>query len=195
MTVAGHRSANGSRSRRMPFVPWTRKHKVLAALASALVIAAVAVTAVMVSSSRASVPHSPGGAHSAPPAGPVSYSVTKGSKWLTGPAAKLLDNVNADLSKVTIDDQAGTHGAAEAAAARLVKAARAALSGPMPPVDANVYQAALNNLKTGGSDVASGNFSAATRLLNAGEIGITKVTSAADLPVPVKTVPVPEPNG
>jgi hypothetical protein len=195
MTATGHR-ANGSRSRRMPPVPWAGKHKVLAALVSALVIAAVAVTVAMVSSSsRASVPHSPGGAHSAPPAGPVSYSVTKGSKWLTGPAAKLLDNVNADLSKVTTDDQAGKHGAAEAAAARLVKAARAALRGPMPPVDANVYQAALNDLKTGGADVASGNFSTATRLLNAGEIGITKVTSAADLPVPVKTATVPEPNG
>lgn len=195
MAVTGHR-ANGSRSRRMPPVPWAGQHKVLAALASALVVAAVAVTAVMLSSSsRASVPHSPGGAHSAPPAGPVSYSVTKGSKWLTGPAAKLLDNVNADLSKVTIDDQAGKHGAAEAAAARLVKAARAALSGPMPPVDANVYQAALDDLKAGGTDVASGNFGTATRLLNAGEIGITKVTAESDLPVPVKTATVPEPNG
>lgn len=177
-------------------MPWAAKHKMLAALASALVIAAIAIVAVMVSGgSRANVPHSPGGAHSAPPAGPVSYSNTKGSKWLSGASAKLLDNVNADLSKITIDEQAGRHGAAEAAAARLVKAAGAALSGPMPPVDANVYQAALNDLKTGGADVASGNFSTATRLLNAGEIGITKVTSAADLPVPVKTAPVPEPNG
>ena len=103
--------------------------------------------------------------------------------------------MNADLSKVTIDDQAGKHGAAEAAAARLVKAARAALSGPMPPVDANVYQAALDDLKAGGTDVASGNFGTATRLLNAGEIGITKVTAESDLPVPVKTATVPEPNG
>ena len=60
MAVTGHRGANGSRSRRMPPVPWAGQHKVLAALASALVVAAVAgVTAVMLSSSsRASVPRS-----------------------------------------------------------------------------------------------------------------------------------------
>jgi hypothetical protein len=175
---------------------WAQRHKVLTALASALVVAAGIVAAVMVSSGgTASVPHSPGGAHSAPPASPVSYSRTRGSKWLTGRAAKLLDAVNADLGKVTIDVQAGKHAAAEAVGARLVRAARAALSGRMPPVDANVYKAALNDLKTGGTEVASGNFSTATRLLTAGEIGITKVISEADLPVPVKTAPVPEPNG
>jgi hypothetical protein len=122
--------------------------------------------------------------------------VTKGSKWITGPGGKLLDVVNADVGRVSAAGRAGDRAAARAAGGQLAADARAALAGPVPPVDAAAYRSALHDLVTAGSYTASGNFRKASPLLAAGESGITKVTAAADLPDPAHApAAVTEPNG
>lgn len=119
---------------------------------------------------------------------------TKGSSWLDGSGAPLLSAVTVDLGKVTSAEQAGNRSMAESAGAGLASAARAALAGPMPQVDAKVYRSALKKLEKAGSYVASGQFGDAASLLRKGEAGLLKVTAAADAPVPVKTPAIPEPN-
>ena len=115
----------------------------------------------------------------APPA------ATSGARWLTGPAGKLLTTLNADIGRLGAAQQAGDHRGAASAAARLAAAARRALRGPPPPADAGVYRSALSDFERAGTDIASRKYSEASRLIAAGNVGITKVTSAAnnlDLP-------------
>ena len=124
-------------------------------------------------------------------------TVTRGSEWLSGPQSKQLTVVNADVAKVMAAERAGGHSpAAKAAGARLAADARAALSGPTPPVAAAVYRAALQRLEAAGSAAASGQYGKkAAHLLSAGEAGLMKVTAAADVPVKAKTPAITEPNG
>jgi hypothetical protein len=104
--------------------------------------------------------------------------------------------VNADVGRVSAAGRAGDRAAARAAGGQLAADARAALAGPVPPVDAAAYRSALHDLVTAGSYTASGNFRKASPLLAAGESGITKVTAAADLPDPAHApAAVTEPNG
>jgi hypothetical protein len=98
------------------------------------------------------------------------------------------------VGKVSAAERAGRPSAAKAAGTQLAAAAEAALKGPMPPVDAAAYQSALKRLEAAGRYVASGKSGKATKLLNTGEIGIMKVTAAADAAVAVKTPTVPEPG-
>ena len=50
----------------------------------------------------------------------------------------------------------------------------------VPPVAARVYKSALIDLERAGTSTASGNFSKAGPLLNAGEAKITKVTAVVN---------------
>jgi hypothetical protein len=122
-------------------------------------------------------------------------TVTKGSKWLASSDAKSLTTVSADLGQVLAAEHADNHGAAKTAGARLAADAGSALNGTMPPMDAAAYRSALTDLQRAGVLVAGGHFGRAALLLDAGQAGIMRVTSAADQPVPVKTAAVPEPAG
>jgi hypothetical protein len=169
---------------------WIRTHRALAALVPVVVAGVAIVTAVVFGAGHPA--GRPAGSASAPPL--VASAVTRGSKWLGGSDAKSLTAVNADLGRVSAAVMAGKQGTARTAGARLAADAAAALGGPMPPVDAGVYRSALTDLEAAGRYAASGETGKALRLLKAGQAGIMKVTAAADMPVPVKTPAVPEPN-
>jgi hypothetical protein len=124
-------------------------------------------------------------ARGAAPTAPAEAAVTQGAKWMTGSSGKLLAVVNADLGRLSTADRTGQRSAARAAGTQLASDARAALSGPMPPVDVTVYQSALNDFERAGAQVARGEFSKATPLLNAGGVGITTVTAEVNVPAPV----------
>jgi hypothetical protein len=188
------RSSRPRRSHQPPGGAWPRKNKVLAWVLSGLVVVVLAgVIAALSAGSPDSAGHPATGTASAAPEADL---VTKGSKWITGPGGKLLDAVNADVGRVSAAERAGDRAAARAAGGQLAADARAALAGPVPPVDAAAYQSALHDLVTSGSYTASGNFRKASPLLAAGESGITKVTAAADLPDPAHApAAVSEPNG
>jgi hypothetical protein len=198
MTQRGGGPARDSRPRQSrqshqsPGGAWPRKNKVLAWVLSGLVVVVLAgVIAALAAGGRPTA---------RPAGGPTTAAdaavVTKGSKWITGRGGKLLDAVNADVGRVSAAGRAGDRAAARAAGGQLGADARAALAGPVPPVDAAAYRSALHDLVTSGSYTASGNFRKASPLLAAGESGITKVTAAADLPDPAHApAAVTEPNG
>jgi hypothetical protein len=106
--------------------------------------------------------------------------LAKDGKWLTGPAGKLLSTVNADLGRLTKAQLAGEHNAAKSAGTRLAVAAKAALGGPMPPVDAALYRVALTDLGKAGTNAAAGNFTAAKSPQTAGTAVLAMVTAATD---------------
>jgi hypothetical protein len=193
MKRPGNRSARSHRSEGSPppVLLWARSHKLLAVLVPAVLIAVVVVPLITLSGGGKTT--SAGSAKAKLPA--IAATVTRGSKWLSGPGAKLLDAVNADLGKVSAAEQAGKQGAAQAAGKQLVTAAGAALAGPMPPVAARAYRSALKDLRAAGQAAANGRSGKAVRLLNAGQAGIMQVTAAVDGPVPLKTPAIPEPNG
>jgi hypothetical protein len=176
-----------------PAVTWVRRHKALAALLPALVLAA----AIGISLGTRGPGH-PG--HRAAAAAPVRVpelaASTKGAKWLTGPAGRLLQAVTGDLGRLTAGETAGRPAAARTAGAQLATAARAALSGPMPPADARKYRSALKELERASMYIASGKFRTANTILNRGDSDIAKVTSAVNRPAKVRyPAAVTEPNG
>ena len=163
-----------------------RRNKVLATLIPALLAVLVAgvLVAVMVGAG--------GGKTASRPSAPALPAVTKGAKWMTGPAGKFLAAVNIDLGKLSAAQRAGQHDVAKSAGAQLAADVQTALGGPMPPVDATIYRAGLNDLGKAGTQISSGNSSPAGALLAAGNGDITKVTAAANPPAPVQ---VSEPQG
>jgi hypothetical protein len=155
---------------------WIRRHRIAAVLALVLVAAAAGITAGITAGG-----HGPGPrAHAAAPPLPAEAATTRGAKWLTRRAGRLLQAVNTDVGRLSATDRAGSRAAAEAAGTRLAAAARAARRGPMPPVDAKLYRSALNDLRKSGSYAARGEFVKSRARLSSGEIGITKVTAAVD---------------
>jgi hypothetical protein len=126
---------------------------------------------------------------------PREAAVTKGAKWIAGSSGQLLAVVNADLGRLSSAVRAGRRSAARAAGTQLDSDARAALSAPMPPVEATVYRSALKDFERAGAYTASGEFSQATPLLNAGGIGIAKVTDEVNVAAPVNPpAPGSDPN-
>jgi hypothetical protein len=163
-------------SRRLLRNSWTRRRKLLAALlpALALVLAIVATVAVSSGGGTTSASHPVGGTV------PIlqTAAVTKGARWLDGSDGKALEAVNADLGRLSTAGRAGNRDAARIAGAQLAAAAKAALSGPMPPVDARGYQSALKDYERAGTYTARGDSRKAAPLLTAGTGEMTKVTAA-----------------
>jgi hypothetical protein len=120
-----------------------------------------------------------------PPTGPSAgelAATTKGSGWFAGSGGKRLDAVNADVGTLNKAAAAGNHAAVRTAGAELAHAARAALNGKMPPVDAGTYAAALDGFERAGNDAVLGAVAAALSAENVSELYIAKVTSALDEP-------------
>jgi len=184
-----------SGSRWPPWLSWAWRDRARTALLPALLIVVVTGVVVAVTSGggKTSASHPAGGAASF--SAPREAAVTRGAKWITGPSGKLLAVVNADLGRLAAAGRAGQRSAARAAGTQLAADAKAALSGPMPPVDATVYQSALKDFERAGAQVASGEFGKAIPLLHAGGIGITQVTAEVNVPAPVNPpAPGSDPN-
>jgi hypothetical protein len=189
MTQPRSRSLHGSAS---PRARWARRHKAAAALLPALVLVLAIGITVRTLGARHPAGRPPG--HAA--AAPELAAATRGAKWVTGPAGQLLQTVNADLGRLAAGERAGRRDVAQSASSRLAAASRAALNGPMPPVDAKIYRSALKGFKRAGIYITHGKFSKADILLNTGDSDIAKVTSAANHPAKVShRDAVKEPNG
>ena len=174
----------GRRPSPSPHASWARRHRPLAGLAAALIVAtAIAATVIVSNSGR-------GGGSSARPGQPLSSTapapqaatVTGGARWLTGRAGKLLAAVNSDLGTLSAAERAGRHDAAKQAGRQLAADARAALSGPMPPVRAGDYRSALAELQRAGAYAAGGDAGRATPLLMTGGLHIARVAAALNTP-------------
>lgn len=152
----------------------------MAALSAALIL--VLAIGITVAALGARHPAAPGGAATAPEIA----AATGGARWVTGPAGKLLQAVNADLGRLAADQRAGRRGVAQRAGSQLAAAAGAALSGPMPPADAKIYRSALKGFERASMYINDGKFSKASTLLNAGDNDIVKVTSKANHPAEVR---------
>lgn len=193
MTGRAGRPARHRGSRRMPrrrraprvswtsWMPWVREHTLLAALVPALLVV-VAVAIVVATSLGGKPAHT---SHSSTASVQSAVAVTKGDRWVTGSAGKLLAAMNTDIGKLSAAQRAGQRDTTKAAGTRLASAARTALAGPMPPEAAKLYRSALSDLESAGTMSASGNFSKARPLLNAGEVKITKVTAMVNRTAPV----------
>jgi hypothetical protein len=192
-----------------PRSSWAGEHKGVIVLLSAvllvLAIGIVVTTAIWPARSPAGQAVAPAGDAAGGPAGsaggtggaaggtgggagatPATAVVTSGDKWLTGPAGQLLRAVSADLGRLSTAERAGKPGAARIAGTHLAADAKTALTGPIPPVDAQIYRSALKDFKTASMYAMSGKFRKANILLNAGDSDIAKVTSALNPPVAVK---------
>jgi hypothetical protein len=197
-------------------VSWARTHRLLATLVPVLVIVLV-VGAVIVSSgggqkgnaadgndNSANVSGTAGGGAGSSGTGsgkgsarttgvghqvhaPEQPAVTKGEKWIVGPAGKLLTAVNTDVGKISAAQRAGDESAAKNLGPLLSADAKAALDGPMPPVRAAVYRVALEDFEQIGQDTTSGNFSKTSSLLTAANVDIMSVTTAANQTAPVNS--------
>jgi hypothetical protein len=174
--------ATGPGTRQRPGGSWVRRNKVLATLIPVLLAALVAGVVAGVG----------GGKTASRPSAAALPAVTKGAKWVTGPAGQLLAAVDVDLGKLSAAQRARQSGAAKSAGAQLAADVRTALGGPMPPVDAAIYRAGLNDVGKAGTQISSGNPGPAGALLAAGNGDITEVTAAANPPAPVQ---VSEPQG
>lgn len=165
-----------------------RRHKIFSALLPALaLVLAVGITVSILSDS-----HPVRGTTSPPQVA----AVTRGARWLSGPAGQLLKAVNADLGRLSTGERSGKPGIAKTAGTRLAMDAKAALNGPLPPVDAKIYRSALKDLERAGTYAANGVFSKSNTLLNAGDSDITKVTSSVNPPATANpSAAVIEPNG
>lgn len=160
----------------IPGMDWIRRNRLAAAIiAGAIALIVVAVIVIATASSSAS--H---GAH--PVKAPAKAPATKGTKWVDGAANTNLNAVNAGVIALTDAQAKHDLAAGKAAGTTLAVAARRALDGAMPPVDAGVYRAALGHLLRAGVLAADGKLAAATPLINDGIAGLTTVTSAADAP-------------
>jgi len=170
-----------------------RGPRALVGLLAGLAVALVA--AVAVGLGGAGHPARTGAA--APGTAPVPGSGTRAARWLGGPAGKLLSAVNADLGRLTVAERSGKPGPARLAGLRLTADAKAALRGPVPPLSARLYRAALAELERAGRSAAAGRLRAADASLRAGESTITKATAVANSPAApgVPAGPVSEPAG
>jgi hypothetical protein len=162
------------------------RHKPATVVTSVLILAVAAGVTIAIAGPGGG----PGGATTASasrlfPADPPQPAVTKGARWLKGPAGTLLGAVNVDVGRINVDHQARNASAARRDGARLVTDAAAALRGPMPPVDAILYRSALRDFQQAGTDTASGNFSAASVLVGPASVRIATVTSAVNPASPV----------
>jgi len=180
-----------------PVITWARGHLIPVAAAAVLAVGAVIGIVVFATGGGEPASFSSHTVGSKAAGAQAATTVTKGSQWLGSPQARRLTVVNADVARVMAAQQRGHRGpAARAAGARLAADARAALAGPMPPVAAAVYRAALQRLEAAGSAAAKGQFGKKTaHLLSAGEAGLMRVTAAADMPVPAKNPVIPQPGG
>lgn len=176
MTASLEQPVSWPGTRRWPDGSWVRRNKFLATLIPVLLAVLVA-GAVAGAGGRKSA-----GRRSAS----VLPAVTRGARWMTGPAGRLLAAVNIDLGKLSAARRAGQHDAAKSAGALLAADARTALGGPMPPVDATIYRAGLNDLGKAGTQISSGNSSPAGALLAAGNGDILTVTAAVNPPAPAQ---------
>ena len=184
------RAPAASRSR--VWVSWSRWQKALAVLVPVIVAGVVAGVIVNASGGAKIAVIGP----SPTPTVVREAAVTKGQKWVAGRANKLLAAINADLSKLSAAERAGSASAARAAAAKLAADAKAALAGPMPPARAKAYRSALKDLKKAGTDIADGDLEKARRLVATGTTIITMVTAAVNVPAPVNPPPaVNDQNG
>jgi hypothetical protein len=118
---------------------------------------------------------------------PAQPAVTKGEKWLTGPAGQLLSTLNTDAGKISADQRAGMGSAGKSLGALLAADAKAALDGPMPPVRAAVYRTALEDFEQIGDDAVSGNSSKSGSLLTTANLDLMSVTTAANATAPVNS--------
>jgi hypothetical protein len=187
---------------------WARAQMLIVLVAPAVLIAVVAVGVVIVSgttggkgttgarsaagSGLSRSVSAPAGTRALTGAGahvtaPPQKAVTRGAKWVAGPAGKLIASVDADLGRISADERAGKNNAARGIGGQLTTDARAAERGPMPPVDAAAYRAALKDFELIGTDTARGDFRAASSLLTAATVGIMTVTAAADSAPPVNS--------
>ena len=182
MTAPMEQWASRPGTRRWPGGSWVRRNKVLVTLIPVLLAGLVAGVVAGVG----------GGKTASRPSAPALPAVTKGAKWMTGSAGKLLAAVNIDLGKLSAAQRARQHDAAKSAGAQLAADVKVALGGPMPPVDATIYRAGLNDLGKAGTQISSGNSSRSGALLAAANADITKVTAAANPPASVQ---VREPQG
>jgi hypothetical protein len=171
---------------------WARTHKPATVVLSVLVLAVAAGVAVAAwgSGGGGTAAKAPFSGSATPGAGaaatePPQPAVTKGAKWLTGPAGKLLDTVTADVGRINADQRAGKARAARVEGTRLAADALAALRGPMPPVDGSLYRSALRDFEQAGTDTASGKFGAAGALVAPASLRIATVTAAANPAQPV----------
>jgi hypothetical protein len=199
---------------RTSWLAWARTHKLLAILVPVLVIVLAAGAAIastsggstasgqggagansgtvdIGSASSSPAPTTSGSSHKAGTADagkPVTVATqpatTSGEKWVTGPASRLLGAVNTDVGKISADLQAGKDSAAQKLGALLTADAKAALDGPMPPVDSTVYRAALEDFEQVGTDTTSGDFSKTSPLLTTANVDVMSVTAAANLSAP-----------
>ena len=185
MSTPGHRKTKSHRPRRgtrasWAGASWARSPRVLAAgVAVLLVVLGVGIFAAVSGGGK-----SAGGGHPAGPATPREAAVTRGGKWLTGRATKLLATVNADQVQLNTAERARRHQAAQSAGAQLARDARAALSGPTPPSHARLYTSGLKDLERAGSDAANADFSKVARLLLVGNGEIAKVVATLNYPAP-----------
>jgi hypothetical protein len=173
-----------------PAPPMRRARRQLILIALLLGLVAVLAIGITLSSHSASPPA--GGTAAAP----REAAITRGARWLTGPAGQLLEAVNADVGRIRASQRAGRRDVTTMTGAHLATDAKAALSGPMPPADAKIYRSALEDFERAGTSAASGRFGNANNLLNAGDSDITKVTAAVNPPAAVNfPAAVNEPNG
>jgi hypothetical protein len=177
---------------------WLRSHRLAGAIAAVVVVACV-VAAVLIAGgggggssparqaalkaeSRLNATRLAG---KLPPTGPSAGELaarTKGSGWFAGSGGRRLAAVNADVGALNKAAVAGNQAAVRRAGTELAQAARAALNGKMPPVDAGSYVAALDGFERAGNDAAAGAVAAAQSAENVSELYIAKVTSALDEP-------------
>jgi len=174
------RPAGSPPSAPSPRTSWVRGHLALTGLVAALAVAvAVAVTVVITTSGGGDSPAAaPGHPLSSTAPAPQPLVTPSGAKWLTGPAGKLLATVGTDVGTLSTAERAGHHHAAILAGRKLAGDARAAIKGPMPPVGARDYRAALAALQRAGAYAANGEAGKAAPLLQLGGLHITRVTAA-----------------
>lgn len=191
MGTPGHRLTKSRRSRPWARASWARLPRLLAAGAAVLlVVLGVGIFAAVSGGAKTGA-----GGHPAGTASPREAAVTRGGKWLTGRAAKLLATVNADQGQLNTAERAGRHHAAQSAGAQLARDARAALGGPTPPAHAKLYTSGLRDLERAGSDAANADFSKVARLLLVGNSEIAKVVATLNYPAPAsQPAAVNDPN-
>jgi len=194
----GQQTEAGSRRPQAAAAAWLGSHRLVGAIA-AVVVAGSVVAAVLIAGgggggssparqaalkaeSRLNATRLAG---KLPPTGPSAGELaarTKGSGWFAGSGGRRLDAVNADVGMLNKAAVAGNQTAVRRAGTELAQAARAALNGKMPPVDAGTYVAALDGFERAGNDAVAGAVAAAQSAENVSELYIAKVTSALDEP-------------
>src|ERR1700761_8062551 len=142
MTAAQHRLGD---SGRWPGGFSPRRHRGATLILAALVVAAVAAGIILAISGggKPAAPAHTGGLTVAP--------VTKGAKWVTGPASHLLKSVNTDQGTFNTAYRTGRAGAARSAGTQLAADAKTALNGPLPPADAALYRSTLTTFEQAGT--------------------------------------------